>query len=121
MPLINCEITLMLTWLKDCSLVAGTSANQEPTFTITDTKLYVPVVTLSTQDNVKLFKQLESGFKRTINWNKDQCKGKVQGKITIFKTLAISKAINLALVTNVSHVIIDQLNKIQKDFKNTPK
>ena len=121
MPLINCEITLMLTWLKDCSLVAGTSANQEPTFTITDTKLYVPVVTLSTQDHVKLFKQLESGFKRTINWNKDQCKGKVQGKITIFKTLAISKAINLALVTNVSHVIIDQLNKIQKDFKNTPK
>ena len=41
---------------------------------------------------------------------------KVQGKITIFKTLAISKVIDLALFTNVSHVIFDQLNKIQKDF-----
>ena len=40
-------------------------------FKINDTKLYVPVVTLSTQENVKLLKQLESGFKRTINWNKD--------------------------------------------------
>ena len=37
--------------------------------TITDTKLYVPVVTLSTQDNAKLLQQLKSGFKRTINWN----------------------------------------------------
>ena len=39
-------------------------------FAITDTKLYVPVVTLSTQDNAKLLQQLKSGFKRTINWNK---------------------------------------------------
>ena len=42
------------------------------TFVITDTKLYVPVDTLSTQDNAKLLKQLESGFKRTIKWNKYQ-------------------------------------------------
>ena len=41
-------------------------------FKITDTKLYLPVVTLSTQDNAKLFQQLKSGFKRTINWNKYQ-------------------------------------------------
>ena len=40
----------------------------------------------------------------------------VQGKITIFKTLAISKAIQFALVANVQYVIIDQLSKIQKDF-----
>ena len=39
-------------------------------FQITDTKLYVPVVTLSTQENIKFLKQLESGFKRIINWNK---------------------------------------------------
>ena len=57
---------------KDCFLVAGTAANQVPEFKITDTKLYVPVVTLSTQDNVKLLKQLESGFKRTNNCNKYQ-------------------------------------------------
>ena len=55
---------------KDCILVAGTAANQNPEFKITDTKLYVPVVTLSTQDNMKLLNQLESNFKRTINWNK---------------------------------------------------
>ena len=45
---------------------------------ITDTKLYVPVVTLSTQDNAKLLEQLKSGFKRTINWNKYQPKVSVQ-------------------------------------------
>ena len=44
--------------------------NQVPTFTITETNLYVPVVTLSTQYNVKLLPQLQSGFKRTIGWNK---------------------------------------------------
>ena len=53
----------MITWSKNCFLVLGTAAHQEPTFTITDTKHYVPVVTLSTQDNAKLLKQLESGFK----------------------------------------------------------
>ena len=41
-----------------------------PTFAITDTKLYVPIVTLWTQDNAELCKQLESGFIKTINWNK---------------------------------------------------
>ena len=48
--------------------------NQGATFSITDTKLYVPVVTLSTQENAKLLEQLKSGFKRTINWNKYQAK-----------------------------------------------
>ena len=74
MPLINCEISLMITWSKDCFLVADSIANQVPTFTITDTKLYVPVVTLSTKDNVKLLTQLESGLKRTINLNEHQSK-----------------------------------------------
>ena len=71
-PLINCEIILILTWSKKCILVAGIIADQEPTFTITDTKLFVPVVILSPHDNVKLLKQLESGFKITIDWNKYQ-------------------------------------------------
>ena len=46
-------------------------ANQEPTFEITDTKLYIPVVTLSTQDNTKLIEQLKSDFKRTIKMNQN--------------------------------------------------
>ena len=74
MPLIKFEISVMLTLSRNCFLVAGAAANHNPTFTITDTKRYVSVVTLSTQDNVKLLKQSESGFKKIINWNKYQCK-----------------------------------------------
>ena len=60
-----------LNWSKNCIIVAN-NADQATTFSITDTKLYVPVATLSTQDNAKLLEQLKSGFKRTINWNKYQ-------------------------------------------------
>ena len=69
-PLINCEVNLILTWSADCVIIYTNVANQIPTFTITETNLYVPVVTLSTQDNAKLLSQLKSGFKRTISWNK---------------------------------------------------
>ena len=69
-PLINCEINLILTWSTNCLIVSTNVANQNATFAITDTKLYVPVVTLSTQDDAKLLQQLKSGFKRVINWNK---------------------------------------------------
>ena len=70
MPLINCEVNLILTWSADCVIIYTNVANQIPTFTITETNLYVPVVTLSTQDNAKLLPQLKAGFKRTISWNK---------------------------------------------------
>ena len=66
MALINCEVNLILTWPKDCVI---TNSEGEGKFAITETKLYVPVVTLSTQDNARLLQQLKSGFKRTINWN----------------------------------------------------
>ena len=66
MPLINCEVNLELTWSRDCVI---TNSSGEGKFQITETKLYVLVVTLSTQDNAKLLQQLKSGFKRTINWN----------------------------------------------------
>ena len=61
-------------------MMATNIANDDATFSITNTKFYVPVVTLSTQDNVKLLEQLKSGFKRTINWNKYQAKGST-GKV----------------------------------------
>ena len=67
MPLINCEITLLLTWSASCVIVSTDVANQYATFAITDTKLYVPVITLSQQDNAKLLEQLQSDFKRVIN------------------------------------------------------
>ena len=67
MPLINCEVNLILTW-SSTSVI--TNSNGAGAFAITDTKLYVPVVTLSTQENTKFLQQLKSGFKRVINWNK---------------------------------------------------
>ena len=62
---------LMLNWYKECVTFFNDLANQVTTCTITDTKLYVPVVT---QDYAKLFEKLKSGFKRTINRNKYQSK-----------------------------------------------
>ena len=70
MPLINCEISLLLKWSTKCIIVAETANNQNPTFQINDAKLYVPIATLSTQENIKILKKLISGFKRIINWNK---------------------------------------------------
>ena len=67
MPLINCEVNLILIWSKDCVITNSTGAGK---FKITETKRNVPVVTLSTQDNAKLLQQLKSGFRRTINWNR---------------------------------------------------
>ena len=70
MPLINCEFELILNWSANCAIIYTNANNQVPTFKVTETNLYVPVVTLSTQDNAKLLLQLKSGFKRTISWNK---------------------------------------------------
>ena len=86
MPLINCEINLVLTWSENCVLTSKVTRDAVPAqggnpavsrinnltnaiFKITDTKLYVPVVTLSTKDD-NFLEQWKSGFKRTIKWNK---------------------------------------------------
>ena len=87
MPLINCEINLTLTWSwsENCVItrmekrVITAAEGDNPavfddsptgaTFKITDTKLYVPVVTLSTQDYNKLLEQSKTGFKMTVKWN----------------------------------------------------
>ena len=72
-PIINCEVELILTWPKNCILADMTPASHPPgelSFKITNTKLYVPVVTLSKKDDIKLVEQLKSGWKRTIKWNK---------------------------------------------------
>ena len=80
--LVNCEVSLALSWSETCVitsmkkniLVAGQpNRGDSPTnviFKITDTKLYVPVVTLSAENYNKLLEQLKTGFKRTIKWNK---------------------------------------------------
>ena len=88
-PLINCKVELILTWFKNCVLIDKSTreANydddpnvyeidnpENATFKITDVKLFVPVVSLSTEDNIKLLEQSKTGFKRTFKWNKYRCK-----------------------------------------------
>ena len=74
--------------LINCFLVLDTLANQVPTLTITDSKLYLPVLTLLTQDNLKQLKQLESGLKEQsarININlKEQLRRKTQNRYLDF-------------------------------------
>ena len=65
----NCDVSLFLTWSSTFVITNSTGEGQ---FTIADTKLHVPVVTLLIQDNAKLLQQLKSGFKKTINWKKYQ-------------------------------------------------
>ena len=71
MPLINCKVYLELNWIEDCIL---SSAGNSAKFEITDAKLHVPIVTLSTKDSVNLTKQLSEGFKRSVYWSSYQTK-----------------------------------------------
>ena len=90
-PLINCEVELILTWFKNCVLIDKSTreANydadpnvyeidspENATFKITDIKLYV--VTLSKEDDIKLLQELKTGFKRTIKWNKYRSQMSIQ-------------------------------------------
>ena len=92
-PLINCEVELILTWFKNCVLidmstrVANYGANpvvyeidnpENATFKITDVKLFVPVVSLSKENDIQLLEQLKTGFKRTIKWNKYRSQMSIQ-------------------------------------------
>ena len=112
MPLINCEVSLTLTWSKDCVITDETQRDADlnanpsvleirvPTgarFKITDTKLYVPVVTLSTQDDNKLLEKLETEFKRTIKWNKYK-----------------SEISNQVKTTNLNYLIDPTLSKVHR-------
>ena len=76
MSLINCEINLTLTWTERCFIIDPPIVGQK--FTVTDRKLYVPFLTLSTQDNAKLLKQIKWSLKKTVNWNKYEPKVTVQ-------------------------------------------
>ena len=81
MPLINCEIRLILTWSKNCIFADMAVANNPPTgleFQITGTKMYIPVVTLSKENDKKLLEQLKSGFTGTVKWNKYRSRMTIQ-------------------------------------------
>ena len=86
MPIINCKVELSLKWYERCLLTAATTA----TFRITDAKLYVPIVTLSIEDNSKLTKLLNKGFKRPICWNE-------------YKATP-NKAVEIAAINDVTYI-----------------
>ena len=71
MPLISCKVHLELNWIENCIL---SSAGNSAKFEITDAKLHVIIVTLSTKNNVNRKKQLSEGFKRSVYWNSYQTK-----------------------------------------------
>ena len=96
MPMINCEINLILTWSSTCAIANSTGAG---TFEITDTKLYVPLVTLLAQDNVNLLQQLKPLFKKVVNWNK-----------------YLSKPELLAQNPNLNHLIEPSFQSINRVF-----
>ena len=116
MPLINSEVSLTLTWSENCLLTnittqtAAAAQGDNParermdaptsaTFKITDTKLYVPVVTLSTKDDNNFLEQLKSGYKKTIRWNKYR-----------------SEMINQTKTNHLSHVIDPKFIKVNRLF-----
>ena len=110
--LINCEVELILTWTKNCALADMTVANNPPTgleFQITDTKLYVPVVTLSKENDIKLLEKLKSGFKRTIKWNKYQSQMSVQSNNNNLNYLIDPT------FTNVNRLFVLSFERIEED------
>ena len=133
MPLINCKIHLELNWNNNCvKYGADTYAggdndnNRETTFQITSTKLYVPIVTLSTKDNVNLAKQLNEGFKRSVYWNeyasKIETKKLDANNVTRFLLDASFQGVNrlfLLLIILLKMLLIIQLTILLIEFKET--
>ena len=116
MPLINCEVSLTLTWSENWVLTDITTQNTRAAqgdnpareridaltnaiYKITNTKLYVPVVTLSTKDDNNFLEKLKSGFKRTIKWNK-----------------YMSEMTNQTKTNHLNHLIDPRFTKVNRLF-----
>ena len=113
-PLINCEVEIILTWSKNCVLADMTAANNPPTgleFQIKDTKLYLPVVTLSKENDIKLLEQLKSGFKRTIKWNKYRSQMTIQNNNNNLNYL-----IDRLFVLSFERI---EENNVKKDYRDS--
>ena len=123
--LINCKIHLELSWNNNCVMygadtyAGGDNANNRETkFKITSTKLYVPIATLSTKDNVNLTKQLNEGFKRSVYWN--EYKSKIETKtakndnVTRFPLDASFQGANMLFVLPFDNTNNDD-NKVERN------
>ena len=80
LSLINCEVELDLKWSRNCVLIEENNHIIGVSFIITSTKLYVPVLSLSINDNIKFLENIMQGFKRTISWNKYRSEITAQAK-----------------------------------------
>ena len=121
-PLISCEVFLELKWNKNCVItsleerqvdagppVVRDNAPTGATLNLTDCKLYVPVVTLSKDDEIKLLTNLKSGFKRAIIWNK------YRSQMT---TEAINNNLNILIdppFTNVNRLFVLAYGQVNND------
>ena len=124
MPLINCKVELSLKWYERCLLTVANNA----TFKITDVKLYVPIVTLSTEDNSKLSKLLNKGFKRSIFWNEYKVTPnkivEINDKIYIRKLLdSRCQAVNKKVIQKIiiKFLLILTKNSFFQELKKIPK
>ena len=122
-PLINCEVELILTWFKNCVLIDKLIRDadyddpilhkidnpENATFKITDKKMYVPVVTLSKENDIKLLEKLKSGFKITIKWNKYRSQMSAQSNNNNLDYL-----IDLTF-TNVNRLFVLSFQRIEED------
>ena len=117
MPLINCKIHLELNWSKDCvtTIIADTTCK------MTKTKLYVPIVTLSSKDNVKLVKPLK-GFKRPVYWNEYQAKIETRdldnNNLTRFALDASFKGVRRLFVIAFNNTILNVPNNPTNNTNN---
>ena len=107
MPLINCKVYLELNWIENCIL---SSAGDSAKFAITDAKLHVPIVTLSTKDSASLTKQLNEGFKRSLYWNSYETRpakvieqGKNQYELLNASFQGVKRSFVLAFVTEAGN------------------
>ena len=130
-PLINCEVEIILTWTKNCVLadttVRAAGNNNDPPaivaptgleFQITDTKLYVPVVTLSKENDIKLLEKLKSGFKKTIRWNKYRSQMTIQNNINNLNYLYDPTFTNVNRLFVLSFERIEEDN-VKKDYRDS--
>ena len=120
-PLINCEIELILNCSKNCVLAYMTIANNPPTgleFENKDTKLYVPVVSLSKENDIKLLDQLKSGFKRTVQWNKYRSQMTIQSNNDNLNYLIDPTLTKVNSLFVLSFEIIEE-NNVKKDDRDS--
>ena len=121
MPLINCKIHLELNWTKNCVLSSADGDGGDVSFKITETKLYVPIVTLSTKDNVNLTKQLNEGLKRSVYWNeyasKIETKAADNNNVIRFPLDASFQGVNRLFVLAFSNISNDDKEVKRNSYK----